>query len=79
MEKENIQKLYRLCEEATTRKNVKLNDKTQFIADLGLSSLAILNLLTQIEKTFKVTIGAYELEELYTIGDLVHLLDQKIK
>jgi len=51
-----------------------LNENTDFSADLGLSSLDIVNIISEAEETFGKEIPEEELENIRTIGDVVKLL-----
>jgi len=51
-----------------------LNENTDFAADLGLTSLDIVNIISEAEETFGKEIPEEELENIRTIGDVVKLL-----
>jgi acyl carrier protein len=58
----------------------KADEKTNLIADLGLDSVSILQLILEIEKKFSISIKNHELDSrtFSMIGNLVRLIERKI-
>lgn len=46
--------------------------------DLGIDSLAVVDLATSIEEEFDIEISDEELENIRTVGDIVDYLNRKI-
>lgn len=51
-----------------------INENTAFVADLGLNSLKILDLLMEIEDRFDVSVPLNVLPEVHTVRDLAERL-----
>lgn len=47
-------------------------------ADLGLTSLDVLDLIVQLEQKFRVTLPDEELDRIQTVGQLVHSLERHV-
>lgn len=59
------------------RKNVELTEQTSLVADIGLSSLEVMESIEQIEDHFDISIPLNILPDVNTIGELarkVHAL-----
>lgn len=54
----------------------ELSEETDLIEDLGLDSLKVMDLLTEIEDRFDVSVPLNLLPEIRTVGDLVKQLRQ---
>ena len=54
---------------------IELTMDTVIIADLGLNSLDLVNLVTDIEDEFDVEIPDAEAEKFKTVGDLVRYIE----
>ena len=52
------------------RKNVELTEETSLVADIGLSSLEVMESIEQIEDHFDITIPLNILPDVNTIGEL---------
>lgn len=53
-----------------------ISDSALFVDDLGLDSLAILEIAVDVEKTFKIRAGDEELQKVRSIQDSVDLILQ---
>jgi acyl carrier protein len=51
-----------------------ISDSALFVDDLGLDSLAILEIAVDVEKTFKIRAGDEELQKIRSIQDSVDLI-----
>ncbi|GAB4265032.1 MAG: acyl carrier protein [Deferrisomatales bacterium] len=53
-----------------TKAHVEMTEETDLVADLGLDSLKVMDLLTEVEDRFDVSIPLNLLPEIRTLGDL---------
>jgi acyl carrier protein len=58
------------------RENSAITKDTDITADLDLDSLAVMNLLMQIEEKFDISIPLNLIPEMRTVGDLVQVIEQ---
>ena len=54
-----------------------VNEDSQLIADLGLNSLTLMEIVNDAEEAFSITIDDNELVQLVTVGDVIRLLEKK--
>ena len=54
-----------------------VNEDSQLIADLGLNSLSLMEIVNDAEEAFSITIDDDELLKLVTVGDVIALLEKK--
>ena len=54
-----------------------VNEDSQLIADLGLNSLTLMEIVNDAEEAFSITIDDDELMKLVTVGDVILLLEKK--
>jgi acyl carrier protein len=52
------------------KKNVVLNETTDLVADIGLSSLEVMELIEKIEDHFDISIPLNILPDVNTVGEL---------
>lgn len=57
----------------------KVNATTRLREDLNVDSLDAVELIMELEDTFKVKIGDDEAQKLKTIGDIVNFIKPKVK
>ena len=57
-------------------KGVKLNRSTDFIADLEIDSVAVLDMVMDIEDYYDISIPVNTISETKTIGELVDAIHQ---
>lgn len=57
----------------------ELDEDTDLVSELGLTSLKIMDLLMEIEDRFDVTVPLNRLPEVRTVGDLAAMLERLIK
>jgi acyl carrier protein len=62
--------------ETFRRENTAITKDTDITADLDLDSLAVMNLLMQIEEKFDISIPLNLIPEMRTVGDLVQVIEQ---
>ena len=58
------------------RENRLITKDTDITADLDLDSLAVMNLLMQIEDKFDISIPLNLIPEIRTVGDLTQVIEQ---
>lgn len=54
---------------------VEIDGQTQIVQDLGLDSLAVMNLMLAIEDSFDISIPLNRVAEIVTVDDLVHAVE----
>lgn len=57
-------------------KDMELTEDSEFIDDLGLSSMEFFNLITLIENSYKIRISDRQVQELETIGDIIEIIEE---
>jgi len=58
------------------RQDMEITGSTDITADLDLDSLAVMNLLMQIEEKYDISIPLNLIPEMRTVGDLVKVIEQ---
>ena len=56
-----------------------INEDSKIIEDLGADSLDVVEMLMVLEDEFDVTVSDEESLKLKTVGDIVNLIDKKVK
>ncbi|MEG0529303.1 MAG: acyl carrier protein [Bacilli bacterium] len=69
----------KILEEIKTKLNVKSLDMKASLNDLGLDSLDIVEYLLSIEEDYDVEFPPEEMEKLKTLGDVISLIETKVK
>jgi acyl carrier protein len=69
--------LIELLEADTGEKYPDLDDMTNMREGLGLDSVDVVSIVSQIERRFRIRLTQQELEKLATVGDLLDLLESK--
>ena len=54
---------------------MELTEDSEFVDDLGLSSMEFFNLINQVEGQFHVKFTDREIQNLETIGDMLEIID----
>lgn len=54
-----------------------ITEESRFLDDLELSSLDFFSLISEIELEFNIHITELEIQRLVTVGDLLHVLQEK--
>jgi acyl carrier protein len=70
--------LIQLLEADTGEKYNDLQDDTSLRDGLGLDSVDVVSIVSQIERQFRIRLTHDELEKLVTVGDVLSLLQAKI-
>jgi acyl carrier protein len=55
----------------------KIQDQHEIVADLGADSLDLIELVMEIETTFKIAIEEHEYENARTVQQIVNLIESK--
>jgi acyl carrier protein len=71
------QTLIELVEADTGEKHTGLADSVQLREELGLDSVDVVSIVSQIERRFRIRLTHQELEKLTTVGDFLDLLQGK--
>lgn len=56
-----------------------LNENTDFIKDLNINSANLVDIILDIEETFKVTIDNAEMERMLTVKAAIEILEPKLE
>ena len=72
------QTLIDLIENDVGQKFEDLHDGKKLREELGLDSVDVVSIVSQIERHFRIRLSQQELEQLVTVGDLLTLLQAKI-
>jgi acyl carrier protein len=70
--------LIELLEADTGEKYAELADTTNLRDELGLDSVDVVSIVSQIERRFRIRLTHQELEKLATVGDVLDLLQTKL-
>ncbi len=71
------QTLVDLIENDVGQKFDDLSDGKNLREDLGLDSVDVVSIVSQVERHFRIRLSQQELEKLVTVGDLLTLLESK--
>lgn len=55
---------------------MEITEESEFIDDLGLSSMEFFNLITLIENSFHIKISDRQVQELETVGDIIDIISE---
>lgn len=72
------QTLIELLEADTGEKYPDLDDSTNLRDGLGLDSVDVVSIVSQIERRFRIRLTQQELEKLVTVADVLNLLQTKV-
>jgi len=72
------QTLVELLEADTGEKYPDLDEQVNMRDGLGLDSVDVVSIVSQIERRFRIRLTQQELEKLVTVGDILNLLESKI-
>jgi acyl carrier protein len=72
------QTLIELLEADTGEKYPDLDDNTNLREGLGLDSVDVVSIVSQIERRFHLRLTHQELEKLVTVSDVLNLLEVKL-
>jgi len=57
----------------------ELNESTELVAELGIDSLGVMEVVADIEDKFELTIADSELREVATLGDVVEAIVSQLR
>lgn len=63
----------------STETDLPITPETHLIRDMGLSSVEIMLLISDLEDHFDITISATQLRHAQTVGDLTQLVTDEIR
>jgi acyl carrier protein len=79
MDREGIRStVIELLEADLGEKYDKLEDGQKLREELGLDSVDVVSVVSQIERRFRIRLSQQDLEKLSTVGDVLDLLEAKI-
>ena len=70
--------LVELLEADTGERFADLDDGKNLREELGLDSVDVVSVVSQIERRFRIRLTPQELEQLVTVGDVLDLLEDKL-
>lgn len=80
LDRESIrQTLIELVEADKGEKVADLEDPQKLREELGLDSLDVVSIVSQVERRFRIRLTHEELQGLVTVGDVLDLLEAKLK
>ncbi|MBQ6787642.1 MAG: acyl carrier protein [Lachnospiraceae bacterium] len=56
--------------------DMEITEESEFIDDLGLSSMEFFNLITLIENSYHIKISDRQVQELETVGDIIDIIGE---
>ena len=71
-----LEKLTKIIREHTGDKTIILDENTILIADLGLSSLDLVNLAVAVEDEFDIEIPDRAIKTFKTVGDVIDFIEK---
>ena len=71
------EELMNLIREAVSDEEIEITEESEFVDDLGLSSMEFFHLISLIEGSFHVKFTDREIQELETVQDVIELLEEK--
>lgn len=72
------QTLIELIENDVGQRFEDLGDAKNLREELGLDSVDVVSIVSQIERHFRIRLSQPELEKLVTVGDVLDLLQEKL-
>ena len=72
------QTLIELLEADTGEPHPDLTDETNLREGLGLDSVDVVSIVSQVERRFRIRLSHEELQTLATVGDVLNLLQTKL-
>jgi acyl carrier protein len=59
--------------------NADITEATELVADLGIDSLGVMEVVADIEDQFEMTIADADLRDVATLGDVVRAIEGRLK
>lgn len=73
------QTLIELMENDTGETYADLDESKNLRADLGLDSVDLVSIVSQVERRFRIRMTQQELEKIVTVADVLDLMEAKLK
>jgi acyl carrier protein len=73
------QTLIELLEADTGEKHPSLSDGVNLREELGLDSVDVVSIVSQVERRFRIRLTQQDLEQLVHVGELLDLIEGKLK
>jgi acyl carrier protein len=73
------QTLVELMEADTGETYANMDDSKNLRTDLGLDSVDVVSIVSQVERRFRIRLSQQDLEKLVTLGDVLDLMEAKLK
>lgn len=73
------QTLIELMEADTGETFADIDEANNLRTDLGLDSVDVVSIVSQVERRFRLRLSQQDLEKLVTLGDVLDLLELKMK
>jgi acyl carrier protein len=70
--------LIELMEADTGETYTNIDDGKNLRTDLGLDSVDVVSIVSQVERHFRIRLSQQDLEKLVTVGDVLDLLQEKL-
>jgi acyl carrier protein len=70
--------LIELMEADTGEIYTNIDDSKNLRTELGLDSVDVVSVVSQVERRFRIRLGQQDLQELVTVGDVLDLLHKKL-
>jgi acyl carrier protein len=70
-----LDKVIDILSEFTTLDKENITENSELIADLGLNSLDVINIVIAFEDEFGIEIPDNKIKDLITVADIVQILD----
>lgn len=61
-----------------TETSSEITEQTELVADLGIDSLGVMEVVADIEDKFEMTIADKELRDVATLGDVVEAIEVRL-
>jgi len=62
-----------------TETEADITEKSELVADLGIDSLGVMEVVADVEDRFEMTIEESELQDVATLGDVVAAIEIRLK
>jgi acyl carrier protein len=62
-----------------TETSSEITEQTELVADLGIDSLGVMEVVADIEDKFEMTIADKELRDVATLGDVVKAIEVRLE
>jgi acyl carrier protein len=74
-DKDMLEKVIEILSEFTALEKDKITEESALIADLGLNSLDVINVVVAFEEEFDIDIPDKDIKSFSTVGDIVKYLE----